>query len=101
MNSNSPKRVLFISYPFPPVGGAGVQRTTKFVKYLSEFGWLSSVLTVANPSVPALDYSFVKDVPAHTLVRRARTWEPSYSAKSAVAGAGNGEARRADGCRDA
>ena len=94
MNSNSPKRVLFISYPFPPVGGAGVQRTTKFVKYLSEFGWLSSVLTVANPSVPALDHSLVKDVPAHTLVRRARTWEPSYSAKSALAGAGNGEARR-------
>ena len=42
------KRVLFISYPFPPVGGAGVQRVVKFLKYLPEFGWDSSVLTVAN-----------------------------------------------------
>ena len=47
-NHSGPKRVLFVSYPFPPVGGAGVQRTTKFVKYLSEFGWLPSVLTVAK-----------------------------------------------------
>src|SRR5207253_2780511 len=44
------RRVLFITYQFPPVGGAGVQRATKFVKYLPGHGWLPSVLTVANPS---------------------------------------------------
>src|SRR5438477_7051868 len=81
---SGPKRVLFVSYPFPPVGGAGVQRTTKFVKYLAEFGWLPSVLTVANPSVPAWDQSLVKDVPANVMVRRARTWEPAYAAKIAI-----------------
>src|SRR5215467_8305543 len=46
------RRVLFIAYTFPPVGGAGVQRTTKFVKYLPQFGWNASVLTASNPSVP-------------------------------------------------
>ena len=45
------KKALIISYVFPPVGGAGVQRVTKFVKYLPEFGWDSTVLTVENPSV--------------------------------------------------
>jgi glycosyltransferase involved in cell wall biosynthesis len=90
------RRVLFVSYPFPPVGGAGVQRTTKFVKYLPACGWQPSVLTVANPSVPALDESLVKDVPAATVVRRARTWEPSYAVKAAVV---TGEGRRGGGVR--
>jgi glycosyltransferase involved in cell wall biosynthesis len=86
------RRVLFISYIFPPVGGAGVQRTTKFVKYLHHFGWSASVLTVANPSVPLYDRSLLADIPKHTLIRKARTWEPSYSLKSLVAvGGGNSE----------
>jgi hypothetical protein len=79
------KRVLYVAYLFPPVGGAGVQRTTKFVKYLPQFGWHPSVLTVANPSVPLLDGCLAADVPAGTLVRRARTWEPSYALKGVVA----------------
>lgn len=33
------KNVLFIVYYFPPMGGSGVQRPLKFVKYLKKFGW--------------------------------------------------------------
>ncbi|MTI89653.1 MAG: glycosyltransferase family 4 protein [Balneolaceae bacterium] len=33
------KNVLFIAYYFPPMGGSGVQRPLKFVKYLRQFGW--------------------------------------------------------------
>ncbi len=33
------KNVLFIVYYFPPMGGSGVQRPLKFVKYLRDFGW--------------------------------------------------------------
>jgi glycosyltransferase involved in cell wall biosynthesis len=90
------RRVLFISYIFPPVGGAGVQRTTKFVKYLHDFGWSASVLTVANPSVPLYDRSLLADIPKHTLIRKARTWEPSYSLKSVIA-AGSCNSERALG----
>jgi glycosyltransferase involved in cell wall biosynthesis len=79
------QRVLFVAYLFPPVGGAGVQRTSKFVKYLPEFGWLPSVLTAANPSVPLYDRSLLDDVPPELLVRRARTWEPGYALKASVA----------------
>src|SRR5947199_8696754 len=94
-NSQSRQRVLVVAYAFPPVGGAGVQRVTKFVKYLPEHGWTPSVLTVANPSVPAHDASLVADVPAHTVVCRARTWEPSYSLKTLVsAGPQPGRPRR-------
>jgi glycosyltransferase involved in cell wall biosynthesis len=82
------RRVLFVSYPFPPVGGAGVQRVAKFIKYLPDFGWQSSVLTVSNPSVPAYDASLVADIPEQTIVRKARTFEPSYAVKSVVASGG-------------
>jgi glycosyltransferase involved in cell wall biosynthesis len=77
-------RVLFVSYTFPPVGGAGVQRLTKWLKYLPRHGWQASVLTTENASVPLTDGSLARDVPAETRVVRARTLEPSYQAKAAV-----------------
>ena len=87
------KRVLIISYAFPPVGGAGVQRAVKFTKYLPRHGWEASVLTAANPSVPLFDSSLEADVPAGTVVVRARTYEPSYAAKASVAAAGAAASR--------
>jgi glycosyltransferase involved in cell wall biosynthesis len=89
------RRVLFVAYLFPPVGGAGVQRTTKFVKYLPAAGWRPSVLTVTEPSVPLLDHTLCPDVPPDTLVRRAASFEPSYRWKDAVSAARKDGARRA------
>jgi glycosyltransferase involved in cell wall biosynthesis len=74
-------RALLVSYSFPPVGGAGVQRVVKLAKYLPLHGVRPAVLTVANPSVPVRDESLLADVPAHVEVERARTLEPGYSAK--------------------
>ena len=88
-------RVLFVAYNFPPVGGAGVQRTTKFVKYLPEHGWCASVLTVANPSVPVFDESLFRDVPQNTTVCRAKTFEPDYRLKTSTLGASGEKGRRA------
>ncbi len=82
-----PKSVLIISYFFPPVGGAGVQRVTKFVKYLGEFGWEPLVLTTKNPSVPLFDETLLKDIPETVRVYKARTLEPGYAAKQAVSAA--------------
>ena len=96
--ANGRKRVLFISYAFPPVGGAGVQRVTKFIKYLHGIGWDASVLTVANPSVPVMDHSLGNDLPEATTIVRARTFEPGYATKQAVAAArANSVAARAKG----
>ena len=89
MSDGTPmRRVLIVAYVFPPAGGAGVQRVTKFVKYLPEFGWDCSVLTVANPSVPVFDETLAKEVPESTVVRHASTLEPGYALKDAVS-AGN------------
>ena len=56
------RRVLFISYAFPPTGGGGVQRAVKFAKYLSSYGWRPTILTVANPSVPVQDHDLAGDL---------------------------------------
>ena len=82
------KKVLIISYNFPPVGGAGVQRPVKFVKYLRDFGWEPVVLTVANPSVPVYDTGLLNDIPDRVAVYGARTLEPSYAQKQGFVASG-------------
>jgi len=80
-----------IAYVFPPAGGAGVQRVSKFVRYLPEFGWECSVLTAANPSVPVFDETLVKEMPDSTVVRRTPTFEPGYAFKNAVSAGANAD----------
>jgi glycosyltransferase involved in cell wall biosynthesis len=74
-------RALVVAYAFPPVGGAGVQRVQKLVKYLPQYGVIPSVLTVANPSVPVRDASLELDLPKAIEIVRAPTLEPGYGAK--------------------
>lgn len=51
-----------IAYYFPPMGGAGVQRTLKFVKYLPEYKWQPYILTVQPPKI-LRDQSLLDEVP--------------------------------------
>src|SRR5262245_50643359 len=74
-------RALVVSYSFPPVGGAGVQRVSKLVKYLPAHGVTPAVLTVKNPSAPLADHSLEADAPPGLEVLRAWTLEPGYRAK--------------------
>jgi glycosyltransferase involved in cell wall biosynthesis len=59
------KKVLIISYYWPPSGGSGVQRWLKFVKYFREFGIEPIVLTVDPEfaTFPNYDYSLLKEIP--------------------------------------
>lgn len=77
-------KVVLVSYAFPPVGGAGVQRAAKLVKYLPHHGVEPIVLTTKNPSVPLTDASLLDAIPKGTRVERARTLEPSYKMKAAA-----------------
>lgn len=87
--TTSRKRVLFVSYAFPPTGGVGVHRVVKFVKYLPQFGWDASVLTVSNPSVPLLDETMSREIPDETIIKRCQTWEPGYGVKSSFSAGKN------------
>lgn len=71
------KKILIITYYFPPGGGSGVQRWLKFIKYLPAFGIAPIVLTVNEDeaSYPQLDYSLLQDIPEGTRIERTRTKE--------------------------
>lgn len=73
---NSPKKILIISYYWPPAGGPGVQRWLKFVKYLPEFGWEPTVFIPENPSYPIVDETLQKEVPATLKMIKTKIWEP-------------------------
>ncbi len=70
------KKVLIVSYYWPPSGGSGVQRWLKFVKYLPSFGWQPFVFTPENPSFEIRDDTLMKDVPTEAEVIRFPIWEP-------------------------
>ncbi|MDH4089023.1 MAG: glycosyl transferase [Cyclobacteriaceae bacterium] len=70
------RKVLIITYYWPPSGGSGVQRWLKFVKYLPGFGWEPYVFTPENPSFAIQDNSLVSDVPKEAEIIRIPIWEP-------------------------
>ena len=70
------KRLLIISYYWPPTGGSGVQRWVKFSKYLPEFGWQPVIYTPENPEQLARDESLLADVPECAEVVKTHISEP-------------------------
>ncbi len=70
------KKVLIITYYWPPAGGSGVQRALKFVKYLPQFGWEPIVLTVENPDSPVDDASLLNDIPEGIKIYKTKSLEP-------------------------
>lgn len=70
------KKVLIITYYWPPQGGSGVQRWLKFVKYFREFGIDPIVYTPENPELMATDSALEREVPVGVLVLKKRITEP-------------------------
>jgi glycosyltransferase involved in cell wall biosynthesis len=77
------KKVLVISYYFPPMGMAGVQRTLKFVKYLPDYNWKPTVLTIVPGGYYAKDYSLLKEIEDKdiNIVRVESKMEPTQMLK--------------------
>lgn len=61
---------LYIAYFFPPMGGAGVQRTVKFCRYLPEHGWTPIVLTVRHRDYWIDDPTLASEVPPSVTIVR-------------------------------
>lgn len=74
------RRVLVLAYHFPPVGGAGVQRSARFVRYLPEHGWEPVVVTGPLGSVGdayLVDPTLGDDLPPELDVHRIDGPEPA------------------------
>jgi len=94
--SQDSRKVLIVTYYWPPSGGSGVQRWLKFVKYLPSFGWQPFVFTPENPSFEIRDDTLLKDVPAEAEVLRLPIWEPYNLFRKASAVMGSKPLRSTD-----
>lgn len=70
------KRVLVITYYWPPSGGSGVQRWVKFAKYLPSEGWQPVIYTPSNPDLGSVDESLLSDIPSEAEIINRRIFEP-------------------------
>lgn len=70
------KKLLIITYYFPPAGGPGVQRWLKFVKYLPEFNVQPIVYVPENPTYPIMDEGLVSEISDQVIVLKNKIWEP-------------------------
>ena len=97
------KRVLVITYYWPPSGGSGVQRWVKFAKYLPQEGWQPVIYTPENPEYTAIDHTLEAEIPHEAEIVRRPITEPygiyrklmgkgaSTDMKTLTAGASKGE----------
>ena len=76
-----PKKVLIITYYWPPAGGPGVQRWLKFVKYLPEYDIEPIVFCPENANYPLLDKSLEEEVSKETTILKLPINEPYKFAK--------------------
>ena len=70
------KKVLIITYYWPPSGGSGVQRWVKFAKYLPQNGWQPVVYTPENPELTAIDRTLEDDIPDDAVILKRPIFEP-------------------------
>jgi glycosyltransferase involved in cell wall biosynthesis len=75
----SPRKILIISYLFPPMGGIGVQRALSLAKYLPRCGFEVHVLKATNAGGPVHDPELARQIPAGVQVYEAFTPEIPFT----------------------
>ena len=70
------KRVLVITYYWPPSGGSGVQRWVKFAKYLPAEGWQPVIYTPENPELTSVDRTLEGEIPYEAEIVKYPITEP-------------------------
>ncbi len=71
-----PKKILIITYYWPPAGGPGVQRWLKFVKYLPDFGIQPVVYIPENPTYPIVDEELINEISEKAIIIKNKIFEP-------------------------
>ena len=71
-----PKKLLIITYYWPPAGGPGVQRWLKFVKYLPDFNIQPIVYIPENPTYPIMDAALESEVSEKAIILKNKIFEP-------------------------
>ena len=69
------KKLLIVTYYWPPNGGTGVQRWMHFSRYLKQLGWDVTVFTPKNAESAVIDYNLLQHVQGIKVVH-TDIWEP-------------------------
>jgi glycosyltransferase involved in cell wall biosynthesis len=70
------RRLLVIAFHFPPIqGSSGVHRTLAFAKFLKDFDWDVTVLTVHKRAFDSRRDENLRMIPPHVDVVRATAWD--------------------------
>ena len=95
------RRVLMVTYYFPPVGGIGVVRTLKHSLYLPRWGWWPVIVAPGNPEHPVRDAGLLAALPPDMEVHRTSSLEPGKLLNAVVRRVGRrGADQRGDGVSD-
>ncbi len=70
------KKVIIVTYYWPPAGGIGVLRCLKIAKYLLRHGWEPVIFTSSTKAYQFLDPNNNADVPAGIEVIRVSAFNP-------------------------
>ena len=73
---SAPKKLLIVTYYWPPAGGPGVQRWLKFVKYLPDFNVQPIVYIPENPTYPIIDRGLESEVSEKAVILKHKIFEP-------------------------
>lgn len=73
---SAPKKLLIITYYWPPAGGPGVQRWLKFVKYLPDYNIQPIVYIPENPTYPITDTNLKSEVSDKAIILKNKIFEP-------------------------
>jgi glycosyltransferase involved in cell wall biosynthesis len=73
------RKILLVSYLFPPVGGIGVQRALSLAKYLPRCGYEVYILKAGNAGGPVRDPALARQIPAEVTVYEAFTPEIPFA----------------------
>lgn len=84
-NQQTPKKVLLVTYYWPPAGGPGVQRWLKFVSYLPKYGIQPIVYIPKNATYPIIDEKLLAQVPVGIEIIQQPIKEPASWAKKLFA----------------
>lgn len=80
----TPRKLLLVTYAFPPFGGISVQRVLNFAKYLPDLGIEVHILTARNAASPVRDESLLNQIPPGVHVHRTFTPEPPFYLRKRV-----------------
>lgn len=84
------RKILIITYYWPPSGGGGVMRWLKMSKYLPGLGWKPIIYTPENPDASVNDESLTEEIHPETEIIKTPIWEP-YSLFRKLTGKKKGE----------